>query len=114
MNPEDIGKILDEIGARIGPAGEFAWRTLVTQAWISGLLSTIAAAILILLAISTFVFAIRHYRKPGTYKDQDPYAIAILGGIPALIGGAFLGYSGIIGMVVPEYYAITKILESLP
>ena len=40
MNPEDIGRVLDEIGERIGPAGEYAFGLAVRQQITLGIIWT--------------------------------------------------------------------------
>lgn len=55
MNPDEIGRILDEIGKRLGPAGEYAWTKTVQyisiQAWGAIILSSLFAALGLFLLI---------------------------------------------------------------
>lgn len=59
MNPEDIGRILDEIGERIGPAGEYAWTITVKQVFIDSGVGLVIGAVLLLLSIALIVFGLR-------------------------------------------------------
>lgn len=59
MNPDDLARILDDIGQRIGPAGERVFELAVRQQVITnGLWATAAGAV----AVVAVAIAIRQYR----------------------------------------------------
>ena len=63
MNPEDVGRILDEIGERIGPAGEYAFELAVRQQVIVGALWTVFLAAVITLAATILIRSLRRVRS---------------------------------------------------
>ena len=69
MNPEDVGKILDEIGERIGPAGEYAFELAVRQQLITGALWTVLWAGVIALCVIAVRWALRKVAVIDTLAD---------------------------------------------
>lgn len=63
MNPEDIGKILDEIGERIGPAGEYAFTLAVRQQIIVGVLWTMFVVALIVVSATVLIRCVGRIRR---------------------------------------------------
>lgn len=82
MKPEEIGRILDEIGERLGPAGEYAWAKTVQyisiQAW-----AGIGLAIFVVM-IAAFL-TIRGFQK-ATWSDDGPTRYDLM----AMTGSAIL------------------------
>lgn len=130
MNPDDIIKLLDELGRRIGPTGQYVWQIAVKQASIDGWL-TVSAGILLLLSIGlSFGVALlyshkawRSYRARkdaggGGYFDSppgwEPFIIAGMVSLFALIAGVISILVGISTLANPEYHALIDILQSLP
>lgn len=100
MNPEDIGPILDEIGERIGPAGEYAWELAVrwqVTAGIIGLVASIAAIV----AIGLFVRWV--WAKA---KDADSYDRGPMRSISAAFGFLF-----VLGLMVPVWDSLLRLLN---
>jgi hypothetical protein len=127
MNPEDVGRILDEIGERIGPAGSHVFELAIRQAIIDGSASLVAGVILIVVAVWAFRRArTAIYRKPepdpnrGTYYSStdkmDEYFP--MGGVAAATGivfilGIWTVYDGVTSLLNPEYAAIRDLLSRL-
>lgn len=131
MNPEEIGQILDEIGQRVGPYGEAAWEILVTQKFAEGLIGTIMSAIGIVasiaLAVLIAVATIKIFKQEASQakdhswkSDPDPMIYAMTAMLPMLIPMLLFAISfgslpsSIMRMINPQYYALVKLLETLP
>lgn len=117
MNPEDIGRILDEIGARIGPAGEYAWDTLVMGERIIGGVLVGAGVVA---GAATFVlyrlgrWAYETHKGAGPYDSHDIGAVTFgIGCLTFFIAACALVGSGLPGLLAPEYVAIKQILGSI-
>lgn len=110
MTPEEIGRLLDEIGERIGPAGEYAWAAAVRwtaiQAWFTiglWLAITLAGVVLFL-----------QYRKVDDWDHPNAPGIAsITGGMLlffSFLGAAMYGADAAARALVPEWGAIQQLL----
>ena len=115
MNPEDVGRILDEIGERIGPAGEFAWTITVRQVVIEGVLWTAVVAILL-----GFVLFVVGFRLPrlirsgdGDYRGKGGDIFQVL--LAEVTGfGLLLLVGGSLPLLLnPEYHAMIRLLERM-
>jgi hypothetical protein len=123
MNPEDILKVLDELGKRLEPIGVKGYEVVTRQVMIEG----ISQIILSVLAISMLYFGVtRSFAsltapRPATQGEDD----ILLG---KFLGWGFVGFLGTIGAIWivgnftsmltkvfnPEWAAIEKILSLLP
>lgn len=117
MNPEDIAKVLDEIGKRVGPAGRHVWDVVIRQVAIESAIYLVAAIVFIGAAGVSLKLAIRSFHKEKRNQYDDG---------PAFIGGVFAGASVLaftIGLATaraaamyllnPEYEAITRLLDKI-
>ena len=134
MNPEDVGRILDEIGERIGPAGEYAWQLTVRQVYLEGILGTLigglVTAVLLVVTIGVPVYARRLYlRAKASYANGtgDPYRynrpsadnygfpaglVAMVSGFGFMFTGAWTYWSALM-LLNPEYHAMVRLLERI-
>ena len=112
MNPEDIGRILDEIGERIGPAGAYAWGLAVRYQIIDGILGAVVG--LGIAAVS--VFAMRFaWRQTSQSEDIDRgfvRMIAALIGFPLLVFSIFWIGGSLVQLMNPEWSAIKSIISA--
>ena len=130
MNPEDVGRILDEIGERIGPAGEYAWGLAVRQVYIEGTIGSIlgsALAIATLVAgVGALVLIYRRYladlertKGAGRYDRTDPFGYVLSALAVLSLGGAAFGFCltwavlAIQQLLNPEYHAMIRLLDSV-
>lgn len=125
MNPEDIGRILDEIGERIGPAGEYAWQITVRQVYLEGILWGAVASIFVLLATVALIFIWRDYyerrrqygamESPSRYDrpGADGHAFLSVGVVGLQIVATFFGIASVIQLLNPEYHAMVWLLGSI-
>ena len=118
MNPEDVGRILDEIGERIGPAGEAAWAILVRGVWVDSVIGVLFGLFLTTVGVIITYFA----SKIGRQMDREDAGSM---GFPLMIVGPVLGLTMMVigvpaiflnlqGVFVPEFKAIEYILRALP
>lgn len=102
MNPEDVGKILDEIGERIGPAGAYAWeltvRQVVIDAWVWGGLGVA----LVLAAVVSFIVA-------AFRRSEGAAAIGLFAGF----FGVPTTFYFVTQILNPEYHAMQKLLTTV-
>lgn len=116
MNPEDVGRVLDEIGERIGPAGEYAWQLTVRQVVIDAALW--GALGLFSLVLTTFLFvAIRRNDREAIARG-DTNDLFGWGGALGITGLALIPALALIiwpgsMLLNPEYHAMTRLLERL-
>lgn len=111
MHPEDVARILDDLGQRLGPAGEYVFGLAVRQAFIDGILGTLVGVGLFVGVLVIAVIGARHIRiewarkcaQADSYSSADP----VLGvGFPAAIGGLVLA--------LPGGFAVVQLLVALP
>lgn len=115
MDPQDIGKILDEIGQRIGPAGEAAWQAAVAYKR-AGAISAFATVIVAAL-ISGSVWSYSQ-GKADYSGDGDFWAWAsIVSGTVAVVSIVALiavTATNLPNLIVPEGGVIQDLLRAAP
>lgn len=111
MNPEDIGKILDEVGQRIGPAGEFAFEAAV-QYKVAEAVSAIAlVSVVLLIGLGLLLAGLPRASWGDSATRWD--IITIAGGVLTTFGGmAFVIGVGtwVPNLLVPEYAVIKELI----
>lgn len=119
MTPEELGRLLDELGQRIGPAGEYVFQLAVRQAIAEGVIGLITGLVLIAgtIAISTKATRWVLRQEMGHYSDafDRAFPIAILS-VPTaflLAMGWLLAADSITALINPEYAAIRDILSRI-
>jgi hypothetical protein len=108
MNPDDLARILDELGQRLGPTGEYVFALAVRQVYIEAILFAIVG----LGSIAGGVYIWRRVYRTGDDIDRS-YGppVAVL----AVATGLFLLlFCGIAPALNPEYAAIRDILGAIP
>lgn len=119
MNPDDLAKILDELGRRLGPTGQHVFDLAVRQQIIDGAFVVFALLIFVFLSIVVTI-AVWRRRNNGLDKEDPGYlnltdSIGILvfvWMIPVVI--VVLPLAGALGKLLnPEYAAIRDILSAI-
>lgn len=131
MEPEDLARILDDLGQRLGPTGEYVFALAVRQVVIDASI-TLAWGIPTILAVTAVVVwaarftrqryaAAKAIEKPGGYSyervDLMNYVMPWL--MFGFIGSIVLGTAGLavthqLGRLLnPEYAAIRDILGAV-
>lgn len=109
MNAENVGAILDALGARFGATGAHLWAVLQRQAFVEFFTS------LILLPVAVFLWVLwsRWPKKEGPYADNFDRSMAavLLGLATLLLLCAIVGTAQ--GALNPEYYALHEVLSTL-
>ena len=111
MTAEQLSKILDELGQRLGPAGEHVFQLAVRQSWINGLLFVIGGVLLILTSVAVFSLAWRWTRE--TYEKEIARGVF---GFFCLVGsgaGAVMVMTSLSILLNPEYAAIRDLLSAV-
>lgn len=135
MTPEDIARILDDLGQRIGPAGEYVFQLAVRQVVITSAVGIVSSIVVLAVTGLTLRWAIgftkrrwdhdvaRYAEGKGRWSsiqsgpDMADYGFAWAG--PAIVFlvvgiGAFLTLtSSVISLLNPEYQALIRLLEAI-
>lgn len=119
MSPDDLSKILDELGQRLGPAGGHVFELAVRQAIIDGVMSLVGGVVYLAAFLVGVVLAVRITRRPASSDRDDfvtremaPVLFLLVGGIGALVA-AVCALGGLSTLLNPEYAAIRDLLEHL-
>jgi hypothetical protein len=114
VTADQIAKILDDLGRRIGPTGERVFGLAVRQVYVDGISSIVAFAVL---AIGGLVIGPRIYRwamSGDDYSERQP--LSFMGGLLYAIVLAWATLSAWVGgfaMLNPEYSALKNILGAI-
>lgn len=102
MSADDLAKILDELGQRLGPTGEHVFALAVRQQLIEGWLSVGGGIVLLVLSVLGAIVLSRR-----TYDFEWLFA-----GIPAIVAAIFIAF-GLPQLLNPEYAAIRDLLRAV-
>jgi hypothetical protein len=106
MSPDDLARILDELGRRLGPAGEHVFALAVRQQIIEGTLLGIGGLILVIVGVIVAIVARRNdYDNDGFIGWFGP-------GFCFLFGGVLLA-AALSQLLNPEYAAIRDLLKAV-
>lgn len=110
MDADEVGRVLDELGERIGPAGEYAWSLTVRQVVIDSTIGLTVGLLLIGLAVFTFVrLRINDRTRERPLGLWDCLAMAAWAAVPGTI---IIGVSAST-FLNPEYHAMVRLLDRL-
>lgn len=105
MNSDDIIRILDELGERLGPAGQRVFELAVRQVFVNGI--TVSILLIGYLVLGWFLWRKYHESQPtediGWFIGTVLYAIV---GLVLITGAIFY----IPAMLNPEYAALRELL----
>lgn len=136
MTADELARILDELGRRLGPAGEYAFGIAVRYQMTSALIWAIGAGVTLALIIGVVLWAARftsrrwhadwaayHERFPNgsTYRSDRPDSLDylmpwMLGSLGiVLVGGGAAGtlLSSLVTVLNPEYAALRDLIGAV-
>lgn len=118
MNAEDIAKILDELGERLGPVGSHVWELVVRQSIVDGAINVLWAIVMGVLAVAAILVTRKLYKaaQKDAYSDDDIF-IAIFGGVITIglaVWSLWCGMAALRSLLNPEWQAIQVLLQALP
>lgn len=115
MNPEDVARILDELGERLGPAGEYVFQLAVRQVYINALTSVVALVLVLALTAVVVPRAERWRRDDtGSYGDRGFVMAFAYGGWACVVGFVVLWvFFAVPSIFNAEYAAIRSILTAI-
>jgi hypothetical protein len=109
VTPDDLARILDDLGERLGPAGEHAFALAVQHAAISAWLGVIAGSLLLILGVAVVVLAI--WISDGDADDAVVF-VGFLGLLSTALGLA-IAFVALPNALVPEYAALRNLLGAI-
>jgi ABC-type multidrug transport system permease subunit len=121
MDPQDVVKVLDEIGKRVGPAGEYAWSILVAGQRVTGIVGLVTGTILMVVAYILYR-VVRFLMKKGkeetsSYTNRDDYYLGafLTGGLAIIVVvlGLAVAMSSIASVVAPEYVILHDLISGV-
>lgn len=121
MNPDDLARILDELGQRLGPTGEHVFQLAVRQVVIDATLG-LAWSIPVLIAVTIATvwglrLSVRKYRIAKANEPIDYFFPWLFAGMAIFpVGGtaATVLLANLARIANPEYAALRDIIGSLP
>ena len=114
MNADDLAKILDDLGQRLGPTGEYVFQLAVQQVYVEAIVTIVATA---LVAVAGLVVGPRIYKwykadKPYGMRDVPTFMIGLLFSL-VMLGGIIGTLSGLSRLLNPEYAALRDIIGAI-
>lgn len=119
MNPDDLVKILDELGRRLGPTGEYVFALAVRQVYIDSLVTLTTTTLIAVGVVALVLYFVRLTRRLYATENNDvfPYVMAwFLGGLWAvvvLIVTLVCFTDALRNLLNPEYAALRDILGAI-
>lgn len=108
MTAEELAQILDELGRRLGPAGEYVFRLAVERVVIESALWVAAGGLILLVGLIVTSRALRGRNGYGDVREM-----LVMLGSAAVFVGAFLCLSAAVPLLTPEYEALTRLLRAV-
>jgi hypothetical protein len=114
MNPDDLARILDELGQRLGPTGEYVFALAVRQVYIEGVVGLSMAAVSLGIGAIVARPLYRWGTSGSSYSSRDIIAtlIGLIWGCVAAIFVINAIYQAQ-RLANPEYAAIRDILGAV-
>lgn len=114
MNPDDLVKILDELGRRLGPAGEHVFELAVRQVYIDGITAIILTVAFVVTNLILWPRVAR-YIEAGPRDGERGIAGFLLALLDLFIGALVAVWFLIAApaMLNPEYAALKDILSTI-
>lgn len=116
MNADEIARILDELGRRLGPTGEYVFSLAVRQVVIDGVLSIILLAVVTVASLLAGRYVMRQYRACNCSYSCGWEMIGVVVGLCSVTVIALAGWSACYGLsrlLNPEYAALRDILGAI-
>lgn len=113
MTPEEIARILDELGQRLGPAGQRVFELAVRQQLINGILTEIFGVVLLSVAVVILIIIRRLWDSIDSY-DRD--FVGVFGGLAIILlslAGLLVLFMGASPLLNPEYAALHDLLYAI-
>lgn len=114
MNADDLAKILDELGRRLGPTGSHVFELAMRQIVINASISIGAFVILLVIGLVAARPLYRWVQGNSTYGYRDMVAVVAVAlyGITMLMVTWF-AVAGFANLLNPEYAAIRDLLGAV-
>jgi hypothetical protein len=122
MNPDDLARILDDLGERLGPTGEYVFGLAVRQSLINGVTCLVLGVVAVVAGYRLVGWLRRFATEDKALAATKPYHTTsyefayVFGGIGLLILGGFGLFALSLAadnLLNPEYAAIRSLLSSI-
>ena len=116
MTADELARILDELGQRLGPTGEYVFALAVRQVYIDALIGLGVFAALLVIGLVAFRPIYRWAEDGNSYGDRG--IVAILAGVfwalaVLMTGLNALFFDGLPSLLNPEYAALRDLLGTI-
>jgi hypothetical protein len=114
MDADEIGRILDELGERIGPAGERVMELAIRQVYIDAALAVIGWLVLVAIGALVARPLYRWVQDGGSYSSRDLGALLV-----GVAWGGALAFTtialaiGLSSVLNPEYAALRDLIGAV-
>jgi hypothetical protein len=116
MNADEIIRILDELGRRLGPTGEYVFGLAVRQVVIDGALAVVAFAVVLSASIILMRYIVRRHDECGCGSLCGWEMIGIVVGLVAGTASICVGAMAVFALsrlLNPEYAALRDVLDAI-
>ena len=114
MNAEELGRILDELGERLGPTGAYVFELAVRQVYIDAVVAAISAAVVLVVGAVAARPLYRWVQDNPSFGSRDMAGVLLAGGyavaLVSVLGWALIAVPNAFN---PEYAALRGILGAI-
>jgi ABC-type Fe3+ transport system permease subunit len=112
VNPDDLSRILDELGRRLGPAGSHVFELAVRQAIVSSLIWGLLALVITIVCILGISRLVRGWSDQS--DDGEFFSLMlIVGQMFVLVLSVGVTAASLVTLLNPEYSGLRDILSAI-
>ena len=115
MDAEQIGKLLDQIGDRIGPAGERAWQVGVQYTAVSAWLGILLPLVVMIISIPSVVYFAKKtdFNSDTVGFNGTAFMISSMLAVTSIMVFFMSVGTNLPDALVPEWGTIRRLIETL-
>jgi hypothetical protein len=118
VNADELARVLDELGERLGPTGERVFELTVRYVITDAIVGIVFSVVVLTALFFTWRWAIRRVARVESEADREFATLmgGLLGGIASLALGFFAIYQlavNIVALLNPEFTALRKLVEAV-
>lgn len=112
MSTEEILRLLDELGERLGPTGERVFQLAVQRVILSSVVGIVLGAGTLVLFALVLRWLYRKWMSNGNDWDIPLGMFGMVGGVASL-GAVVLVAVNVLSLLTPEYTALRELLQAI-